>query len=49
MMLTFLSPVPGSLPANGKGRIALALAIPIGANIGGIGTPHRHATQCHQR
>lgn len=28
-----------SLPANGKGRIALALAIPIGANIGGIGTP----------
>lgn len=39
MMLTFLSPVLKSLPANGKGRIALALAIPIGANIGGIGTP----------
>ena len=39
MMLTFLAPVLKSLPANGKGRIALALAIPIGANIGGIGTP----------
>jgi len=39
MMLTFLSPVLKSLPANGKGKIALALSIPIGANIGGIGTP----------
>ncbi|MBO4398339.1 MAG: SLC13/DASS family transporter [Bacteroidaceae bacterium] len=39
MMLTFLTPVLKSLPANGKGKIALALAIPIGANIGGIGTP----------
>lgn len=39
MMLTFLTPVLKSLPADGKGRIALALAIPIGANIGGIGTP----------
>lgn len=39
MMLTFLAPVLKSLPANGKGKIALALAIPIGANIGGIGTP----------
>ena len=39
MMLTFLSPVLKSLPQNGKGRIGLALAIPIGANIGGIGTP----------
>ena len=38
MMLTFLAPVLKSLPANGKGKIALALAIPIGANIGGIGT-----------
>ena len=27
------------LPADGKGKIGLALAIPIGANIGGIGTP----------
>lgn len=39
MMLTFLSPVLKSLPASGKGRISLALAIPIGANIGGIATP----------
>lgn len=39
MMLTFLAPVLKQLPATGKGRIALALAIPIGANIGGIGTP----------
>lgn len=39
MMLTFLTPVLKTLPANGKGKIALALAIPIGANIGGIGTP----------
>ncbi len=39
MMLTFLAPVLKALPADGKGKIALALAIPIGANIGGIGTP----------
>ncbi|MCQ2239427.1 MAG: SLC13 family permease [Bacteroidaceae bacterium] len=39
MMLTFLAPVLKSLPANGKGKICLALAIPVGANIGGIGTP----------
>ena len=39
MMLTFLTPVLKTLPANGKGKIALALAIPIGANIGDIGTP----------
>ncbi len=39
MMLTFLAPVLKSLPANGKGKICLALAIPIGANVGGIGTP----------
>lgn len=39
MMLTFLTPVLKSLPADERGRIALALAIPIGANIGGIGTP----------
>lgn len=39
MMLTFLSPVLRTLPADGKGKIGLALAIPIGANIGGIGTP----------
>lgn len=39
MMLAFLAPVLKNLPADGKGRIGLALAIPIGANIGGIGTP----------
>lgn len=39
MMLTFLTPVLKALPADGKGKIGLALAIPIGANIGGIGTP----------
>ncbi|MBO7280935.1 MAG: SLC13/DASS family transporter [Bacteroidaceae bacterium] len=39
MMLTFLTPVLRSLPADERGRTALALAIPIGANIGGMGTP----------
>jgi len=39
MMLTFLTPVFKALPPDGKGRIALTLAIPIGANIGGMGTP----------
>ena len=39
MMLTFLTPVFRQLPANGKGRIALALSIPIAANLGGMGTP----------
>lgn len=39
MMLTFLTPVLKSLPPDEKGRTALALAIPIGANIGGLGTP----------
>ena len=39
MMLTFLAPVLKTLPPDGKGRIGLALAIPIAANLGGIGTP----------
>lgn len=39
MMLTFLTPVFKALPPNGKGRIALTMAIPIGANLGGMGTP----------
>jgi len=39
MMLTFLTPVMKSLPADGKGKIALAMSIPIAANLGGIGTP----------
>ena len=39
MMLTFLTPVFAALPANGKGRIALTLSIPLAANIGGMATP----------
>ncbi len=41
MMLAFLAPVLRSLPNNNgsKGKIALAMAIPLGANIGGIATP----------
>ncbi|MDE7127770.1 MAG: anion permease, partial [Bacteroidales bacterium] len=39
MMLTFLAPVLRSLPADGKGKIGLALSIPIAANVGGIATP----------
>lgn len=39
MMLTFMAPILRQLPANDKGRTALILAIPIGANIGGMGTP----------
>lgn len=39
MMLTFLTPVLKALPADGKGKIGLAMAIPVAANIGGIGTP----------
>ncbi|MBQ9820325.1 MAG: SLC13/DASS family transporter [Bacteroidales bacterium] len=39
MMLAFLAPVLAVLPQDDKGRIGLALSIPIAANIGGIGTP----------
>ena len=39
MMLTFMAPILRQLPADDKGRTALILAIPIGANIGGMGTP----------
>ena len=39
MMLTFLTPVFRQLPPEGKGRISLALSIPIAANLGGMGTP----------
>ena len=39
MMLTFLTPVFKQLPEAGKGRIALALSIPLAANLGGMGTP----------
>ena len=38
-MLTFLTPVFRQLPPEGKGRISLALSIPIAANLGGMGTP----------
>lgn len=39
MMLAFLAPVLSALPADDKGRIGLTLAIPLAANIGGMGTP----------
>jgi sodium-dependent dicarboxylate transporter 2/3/5 len=39
MMLAFLAPVLKTLPADGGGRVSLAMAIPIAANIGGLGTP----------
>ena len=39
MMLTFLTPVFRQLPPEGKGRIALAMSIPVAANLGGMGTP----------
>lgn len=39
MMLTFLAPVLRQLPPSEKGMAALALAIPIGANVGGLATP----------
>ena len=39
MMLTFLTPVLKALPADGKGKVALALSIPIAANVGGMATP----------
>ena len=39
MMLAFLVPVLSKLPAGDKGKIGLALSIPVAANIGGIGTP----------
>jgi len=39
MMLGFLTPVLSSMPSDDKGRVGLALSIPVAANIGGIGTP----------
>ena len=39
MMLTFLAPVLRTLSKEEKGMAGLALAIPIAANVGGIGTP----------
>ncbi len=40
MMLTFLTPVFRQLPPEGKGRIAMALSIPLAANLGGMGPPN---------
>ena len=39
MMLAFLAPVLAVLPNDDKGKIGLALSIPIAANLGGMGTP----------
>lgn len=39
MMLAIIAPVLRQLPVDGKGRTALALSIPVAANLGGIGTP----------
>ncbi len=39
MMLAFLAPVLHKLPSDDRGKIGLALSIPIAANLGGIGTP----------
>lgn len=40
MFLAFLAPVFASLPdEDRKGKVGIALAIPVAANIGGIGTP----------
>ena len=39
MMLAFLTPVLRAMPEGSKDRVALTMAIPLGANIGGIATP----------
>jgi solute carrier family 13 (sodium-dependent dicarboxylate transporter), member 2/3/5 len=39
MMLSILVPVLALFPPEDRGRTAFALAIPVAANIGGIGTP----------
>ncbi len=39
MMLAIMTPVLAKMPVDGKGRIGMALSIPIAANIGGMGTP----------
>ena len=39
MMLAIVAPVLRQMPEDGKGRTALALCIPVAANVGGIGTP----------
>ena len=39
MMLAIITPVLACLEEGDPGRIAFVLAVPVGANIGGIGTP----------
>jgi sodium-dependent dicarboxylate transporter 2/3/5 len=39
MMLSILAPVLALFSPTDRGRIALALSVPVAANIGGIGTP----------
>ena len=40
MMIAILVPVLATMPeSDNKGRVGLALAIPVAANIGGVGTP----------
>lgn len=39
MMLSILIPVLGSMDAEDKGKIGFLLAVPVAANLGGLGTP----------
>ncbi len=39
MMLAVLAPVVAHIEASDRGRIAMVLAVPVAANIGGMGTP----------
>lgn len=39
MMIAILTPVLATMPESDKGRVGLALSIPVAANIGGIGSP----------
>ena len=39
MMLAIMSPVLAKMPVDGRGRIGMALSIPLAANVGGMGTP----------
>ena len=39
MMLAVLEPVVAHIEASDRGRIAMVLAVPVAANIGGMGTP----------
>lgn len=39
MMLAIMTPVLAKMPVDGRGRIGMALSIPVAANVGGMGTP----------